>query len=127
MLRSISDEGPVEGSTPTVSFESQNEVTWYNGCENFRGKYYVTENDLTVPHYGVVGGDCMKPEAFEETDGTCVVAYFTPEGDYRLKDGAAGDPVGDRRDHVCPGASRKGSRARAEGHSVGAPRPRRGE
>ncbi len=29
----------------------------------------------------------MKPEAFEDTDGICVVACFAPEGDYRLKDG----------------------------------------
>ncbi len=87
VLRSINGERPAEGSTPTVSFESEKGVTWYDGCQNFSGHYHVTENDLTVPEYGVVGGDCMKPEAFEDTDGTCVVACFAPEGDYRLKEG----------------------------------------
>lgn len=87
VLRSINGVRPVEGSTPTISFESEKEVAWYDGCQNFSGHYYATENDLTVPEYGIVGGDCMKPEAYEDTDGTCVVACFGPEGDYLLKDG----------------------------------------
>jgi len=72
---------------PTVEFESGKKVEWYDGCQNFSGRYSVTENDLTVPSYGVVGGDCMKPEAFGDQDDPCLVACFGPEGDYRLRDG----------------------------------------
>lgn len=88
MLRSTDGEEPREGSVPTVRFESDKEVSWYDGCQNFEGRrYFATENDLTVPDLGVVGGDCMKPGAYEDSDGTCVVACFGPEGDYRLRDG----------------------------------------
>ena len=52
MLRSINGKRPLEGSTPTVSFESEKEVSWYDGCQNFSGRYYITENDLTAPSWG---------------------------------------------------------------------------
>ena len=87
VLRSTDGEEPLRGSVPTVRFDSEKALSWYDGCQNFEGRYSVTENDLTVPSYGVVGGSCMKPEAFEDLEGSCVVAFFGPEGDYRLRDG----------------------------------------
>jgi len=87
VLRSTDGEEPLQGSVPTVRFESEKEISWYDGCQNFEGRYSVTENDLTVPSFGVVGGDCMKPEAYGDSAGPCVVACFGPEGDYRLRDG----------------------------------------
>ncbi len=87
MLRSTDGKKPLEGSVPTVRFEADKKVTWYDGCQNFDGRYFATENDLTVPDLGVVGGDCMKPEAHAPSDGACVVGCFGPEGDYRLRDG----------------------------------------
>ncbi len=86
VLRSTDGREPMRGSVPTVEFESEKRVRWYDGCQNFSGMYTATENDLAVPSYGVVGGDCMKPEAFTHRDGPCVVACFGPEGDYRLRD-----------------------------------------
>ena len=87
VLLSKDGEKPPEGSVPTVEFESEKKVRWYDGCQNFSGTYIATQNDLAVPSYGVVGGDCMKPEAVGGQDGSCVVACFGPEGDYRLRDG----------------------------------------
>lgn len=87
VLRSTDGRKPQEGSVPTVRFESEKSVSWYDGCQNFEGQYFVTENDLKVPSFGVVGGDCMKPEAYGDSGGMCVVACFGPEGDYRLRDG----------------------------------------
>ena len=87
MLRSTDGRQPQEGSVPTVRFEADKKVFWYDGCQNFEGQYIVTENDLTVPDFGVVGGDCMKPEAYGDSAGPCVVGCFGPEGDYRLRDG----------------------------------------
>ena len=87
VLRSTDGREPQEGSVPTVRFETGKKVFWYDGCQNFEGQYIVTENDLTVPSFGVVGGDCMKPEAYGDSAGPCVVACFGPEGDYRLRDG----------------------------------------
>ncbi len=87
VLRSTDGARPRAGSVPTVRFESERRVFWYDGCQNFEGEYFVTENDLTVPGFGVVGGYCMKPEAYERSAGPCLVACFGPEGDYRLRDG----------------------------------------
>ena len=87
MLRSTDGRQPQEGSVPTVRFETDKKVFWYDGCQNFKGQYFVTENDLTVPNSGIVDRDCMKAEAFEDTDGPCVVGCFGPEGDYRLREG----------------------------------------
>ncbi len=87
MLHSTDGRQPQEGSVPTVRFATDKRVFWYNGCENFEGRYFVTENDLTVPSFGVVDRGCMKPEAFEDPEGPCVVGCFGPEGDYRLRDG----------------------------------------
>ena len=87
VLRSIDGQEPEQGSVPTVRFGSGEEVFWYDGCQNFEGEYFVTENDLTVPGFGVTGGDCMKPEAYGPSAGPCLVACFGPEGDYRLRDG----------------------------------------
>jgi heat shock protein HslJ len=87
MLRSTDGRQPREGSVPTVRFEADKKVFWYDGCGNFEGQYFVTENDLTVPNFGVADQGCMKPEAFEDPEGPCVVGCFGPEGDYRLRDG----------------------------------------
>lgn len=87
VLRSTDGREPLEGSVPTVRFESEKTVSWYDGCQNFEGRYSVTENDLTVPGFGVAGGYCMKPEAYGGLGGPCLVACFGPEGDYRLRDG----------------------------------------
>lgn len=87
VLRSTDGEEPLEGSVPTVRFESEKTVSWYDGCQNFEGQYFATQNDLSVPGFGVVGGDCMKPEAYGDPGGPCMVACFGPEGDYRLRDG----------------------------------------
>ena len=87
MLRSTDGRQRQEGSVPTVRFEADKKVFWYDGCQNFEGQYIVTENDLTVPDFGVVGGDCMKPEAYGDSAGPCVVGCFGPEGDYRLRSG----------------------------------------
>jgi heat shock protein HslJ len=87
MLRSTDGRQPLQGSVPTVRFETDKKVFWYDGCENFEGQYSVTENDLMVPSFGVVDRGCMKPEAFADPEGPCVVACFGPEGDYRLRDG----------------------------------------
>lgn len=86
VLRSTNGEEPREGSVPTVRFEPDKKVFWYDGCQNFSGEYSATENDLVAPSFGVVNGDCMKPEAFEDLE-SCVLACFGPEGDYRLRDG----------------------------------------
>jgi heat shock protein HslJ len=72
---------------PTVRFESEKTISWYDGCQNFEGRYFVTENDLTVPSFGVTGGYCMKPGVYDEPDERCVIGCFGPEGDYRLRDG----------------------------------------
>jgi hypothetical protein len=60
-VRSIDGERPVEGSVSTVHFRTEKEVSWYDGCQNFGGRYFASENDLEVPDVGVVGGCCMKP------------------------------------------------------------------
>lgn len=86
-LRSTDGREPERGSVPTVRFGSDKEISYYDGCQNFEGRYIATENDLSVPDLGVVGGDCMKPEAFGASDGPCLVGCFAPEGDYRLRDG----------------------------------------
>ncbi len=49
ILRSTGGEEPLQGSMPTVRFESEKTISWYDGCQNFEGRYFVTENDLTVP------------------------------------------------------------------------------
>ena len=87
MLRSTDGRQPQEGSVPTVRFETDKRVFWYDRCQNFEGRYLVTENDLKVPSFGVVDQACMKPEAFGDPEGPCVVGCFGPEGDYRLRDG----------------------------------------
>ena len=87
MLRSTDGRQPQDGSVPTVRFETDKKVFWYDGCENFEGRYSVTENDLTAPSFGTVDRGCMKPEASEESGRPCVVGCFGPEGDYRLRDG----------------------------------------
>ena len=87
VLRSTAGEEPLEGSVPTVRFESEKEISWYDGCQYFEGRYFVTENDLTVPSFGVVNGDCMKPGVYGGSDERCVIGCFGPEGDYRLRDG----------------------------------------
>lgn len=87
MLRSTDGQEPRDGSVPTVRFEADKKVFWYDGCQNFEGEYFVTENDISVPGYGIVDMDCLKPGAFEDPEGPCVVGCFGPEGDYRLRDG----------------------------------------
>ncbi|HEV2745610.1 MAG TPA: META domain-containing protein [Rubrobacter sp.] len=87
MLRSTDGRQPQEGSVPTVRFEADKRVFWYDGCQNFEGRYLVTENGLKVPSFGVVDQACMKPEVFGDPEGPCVVGCFGPEGDYRLRDG----------------------------------------
>lgn len=87
VLRSTDGREPQEGSVPTVRFESEKEVSWSDGCQSFEGRYFVTENDLTVPSFGVVNGDCMKPGVYGEPDQRCAIGCFGPEGDYRLRDG----------------------------------------
>ena len=87
VLRSTDGQEPQEGSVPTVRFESEKEISWYDGCQNFEGRYFVTENDLTVPSFGVVDRDCIKPGVYGEPDERCVIGCFGPEGDYRLRDG----------------------------------------
>jgi hypothetical protein len=72
---------------PTVRFESEKEISWYDGCQNFEGRYSATENDLTVPSFGVADGYCMKPGVYGEPGERCVIGCFGPEGDYRLRDG----------------------------------------
>ncbi len=56
VLRSTDGKVPPRGSVPTVEFESGKKVRWYDGCQNFSGMYTATENDLSVPNYGIVGG-----------------------------------------------------------------------
>jgi heat shock protein HslJ len=87
VLRSTAGEEPLEGSVPTVRFESEKEISWYDGCQNFEGRYSATENDLTVPSFGVADGYCMKPGVYGEPGERCVIGCFGPEGDYRLRDG----------------------------------------
>ena len=87
ILRSTGGEEPLQGSVPTVRFESEKTISWYDGCQNFEGRYSATENDLTVPSFGVAGGYCMKPGVYGEPDERCVIGCFGPEGDYRLRDG----------------------------------------
>ena len=87
VLRSTDGQKPQEGSVPTVRFESEKEVFWYDGCQNFEGRYFANESDLELPNVGIVDRDCMKPGAYQDAEGPCIVGCFAPGGDYRLRDG----------------------------------------
>ena len=87
VLRSTGGQKPPEGSVPTVRFESDKEVFWYDGCQNFEGLYLANESDLELPNIGIVDMDCMKPGAYRDAEGPCIVGCFVPGGDYRLRDG----------------------------------------
>ncbi len=87
VLRSTDGQEPQEGSTPTVRFETDKEVFWYDGCQNFEGRYFANESDLELPNVGIVDMDCMKPGAYQNAGGPCIVRCFAPAGDYRLRGG----------------------------------------
>lgn len=85
-LRSVDGEKPVEGSVPTIRFGSENEVAWYDGCEDHEGTYEETDYGIVAHRRGPSEGVCVKPETYT-SPVACVRVCFYPDGLYRMRDG----------------------------------------
>ena len=81
-LRSLNGKSPEEGSTPTLSFESEKRYSGYDGCRNFTGAYVATTDDLEFPSVTMKDLDCMKPVPLVGADDP--IGSMPIGGDYRL-------------------------------------------
>jgi heat shock protein HslJ len=88
MLHSMNGRPPVEGSTPTLSFDSEKKYSGYDGCRHFTGHFYADADDISFPDISMISmneWDCMKPGAY--TDKELNIGVLPADGDYRLTEG----------------------------------------
>jgi heat shock protein HslJ len=87
LLRSAYGKPLPDDFPATVSFDSEKEVSGYDGCRHFTGRYFATENDLAVPDFGYEAEyDCLKPGAYGRIEPAPVLEGIPLDGNYALSE-----------------------------------------
>ncbi len=85
-LVSMDGRSPVEGSTITLAFHDENQISGSAGCRGYVGGYEASGDDIRFPWLAMMGDICPGPEALLEQEGQ----YTTSLGwatNYRHSDG----------------------------------------
>jgi len=85
ILHSMNGKPLAEGSTPTLSFDSEKRYSGYDGCQHFTGIYFAEADDISFPNISMTEPVCMKPGAY--TDQERNIGVLPADGDYHLTKG----------------------------------------
>jgi len=83
---SMDGRSPIEGSTITLAFHDENQVSGSAGCRDYVGGYEASGDDIRFFWLAMMGDICAGPEALLEQEGQ----YTTSLGwatNYRLNEG----------------------------------------
>jgi len=76
----------IRGSTITLAFHNENQVSGHGGCRGYVAAYQASEDDISFPWLAMMGDICIEPEALPVQEGEYTTSLQATTN-YRLSEG----------------------------------------